>query len=84
MSCHKRTHKARLVPKGYIQTYGIDHTETLAPAAKLNTVTKNAFLNGELEEVFMTIPPIFNKRNEENQMCKLKKSPYGIKQSPGE
>lgn len=82
MSCHKRTHKARLVPKEYIQTYGIDHIETLAPAAKL--FTKNAFLNGELEEVFMTIPPIFNKRNEENQMCKLKMSPYGIKQSPRE
>lgn len=44
---------------------------------------KNAFLNEELEEeVFMTIPSGFNKKNKENQVCKLKKSLYGLKESP--
>ncbi|XP_020426616.1 uncharacterized protein LOC109950878 [Prunus persica] len=31
-------YKARLVTKGYTQTYGMDYLETLAPIAKLNTV----------------------------------------------
>ena len=31
-------YKARLVSKGYIQTYGVDYQETFAPVAKINTV----------------------------------------------
>lgn len=30
--------KAKLIAKGYTQTYGVDHPETFAPVVKMNTV----------------------------------------------
>ena len=44
---------------------------------------KTAFLNGELEEVvFMKQPEGFVVQGQEHLVCRLKKSIYGLKQSP--
>ncbi|RVW57066.1 Retrovirus-related Pol polyprotein from transposon TNT 1-94 [Vitis vinifera] len=94
-------YKARLVTKGFTQSYGIDYQETFAPVAKLNTVrvllslaanldwslhqldVKNAFLNGDLEEeVYMDIPAGLETTSNFNKVCRLRKSLYGLKQSP--
>ena len=71
--------KARVMAKGFTQTYEVDYQETFAPVAKINSIwvllslaanynwslhqldIKNAFLNGDLKEVFMSPPPGFEK-----------------------
>ena len=94
-------YKARLVARGYTQSYGIDYEETFVPVAKLNTIrvllslatncdwllfqldVKNVFLNGDLEEeVYMDIPLGLENKVQPSKVRRLRKSLYGLKESP--
>ena len=43
---------------------------------------KTAFLNGELEVIYMDQPDGFVANGQEGKVCKLLKSLYGLKQAP--
>ena len=93
-------YKARLVARGFSQTYRVDYAETFSLVARLNSIRvllsvvinqswelfqldiKNTFLYDDLtEQVLMEQPPGYIAQ-EENRVCMLKKTIYGLKQSP--
>ena len=43
---------------------------------------ETAFLNRELQVIYMKQPEGFVEKDKETQVCKLKKSLYGLMQSP--
>ncbi|GJZ70962.1 putative RNA-directed DNA polymerase [Tanacetum coccineum] len=63
--------KARLVAKGYNQKEGIDYEETFSQVVKIVTLG---------EDVYMKLPEGYFDIND-NRVCKLTKSLYGLKQT---
>lgn len=90
---------ARLVVLGNKQIKGIDFIEAFAPVAKMVTVrvffsvavikgweldhmdVHNAFLHGNLDDTMYMTTPFGNAPP--GMVCKLLKSLYGLRQSPG-
>jgi len=88
-------YKARLIARGFTQTYDMDYPELFSPVACLTPFVsyfslvvnhqcpmfsvKNALLYGDLEEVYMEQPPEYVAQGE-NMMCN--KAIYDLKQSP--
>ncbi|GJV06619.1 retrotransposon protein, putative, ty1-copia subclass [Tanacetum coccineum] len=94
----KPRYKARLVARGFTQRAGIDYNEVFSLVVRHTSIrvilaltackdyeleqldVKTAFLHGNLEEViYMRQPPGYEQGN---KVCLLKKSLYGLKQSP--
>nr|GEZ73733.1 retrotransposon protein, putative, Ty1-copia subclass [Tanacetum cinerariifolium] len=94
----KPRYKARLVARGFTQKAGIDYNEVFSPVVQHTSIrviltltackdfeleqldVKTEFLHGNLEEViYMRQPPRYEQGN---KVCLLKKSLYGLKQSP--
>ncbi|GKD00830.1 retrotransposon protein, putative, ty1-copia subclass, partial [Tanacetum coccineum] len=91
-------YKSRLVARGFTQRACIDYNEVLSPVVRHTSIrvilaliackdyeldqldVKTAFLHGNLEEViYMRQPPGYEHGN---KVCLVKKSLYGLKQSP--
>nr|GEV00625.1 retrovirus-related Pol polyprotein from transposon TNT 1-94 [Tanacetum cinerariifolium] len=73
------SNKARLVAKGYDQKEGTDFEESFAPVARLEIV--QLFVEPLKEEVYVNQPDGFVDPYYPDQVYRLKKALYGVKQA---
>ncbi|KAG8472527.1 hypothetical protein CXB51_034427 [Gossypium anomalum] len=75
-------YKVRLAAKGYSQIPRVDFADVFSPVVKHSSI-RALLLHGEFEEdIYMQQPEGFTVSEKEDYVCLLKKSLYGLKQSP--
>ncbi|KAB2632525.1 hypothetical protein D8674_028772 [Pyrus ussuriensis x Pyrus communis] len=80
---------ARLVARGFTQTFDVDYKETFAPVAKMNTVrvllsvaVNKGWPMYQMDVKNASYMVSLKKTHKQDVVCKLHKSIYGLKQSP--
>ncbi|KAG1370277.1 putative Cysteine-rich RLK (RECEPTOR-like protein kinase) 8 [Cocos nucifera] len=71
--------KAHLVAKGYVQTYGVDYSDTFSPVAKLASVRLFISLAATYNWPLYQLAICFVAHRELGKVCKLRRSLHGLK-----
>ena len=79
-------HKCRLVAQCFFQVFGQDYTDTYSPVAKNMSIRTLLAISAQLrlQDIWVQVPQGTDLPPGDNGIYKLKKSLYGLKQTPRE
>ena len=79
-------HKCRLVSQCFFKVFGQDYTDTYSPVAKNMSIRTLLAISAQLrlQDILVQVPQGTDLPPGDNGIYKLKKSLYGLKQTPRE